>query len=302
MHIARANRRFVALLAIGSALGAMSPSAALAATDSDRDGLPNTFERDWTKTSPTRRDTDRDGTPDGSEDPDRDRLTNRQEYVAGTRPRRSDTDRDGIRDDRENPDTDGLWNWSEFRAGTHPRRRDTDGDRLSDGREDPDHDSLTNQTEQARGTHPRRADSDQDGYNDAAEIAAGTSPLDPADHPTPVAGTVPTLPGAPACPVFPVDNVWNVRIDGRSVASDSATMIAAIGLDRGLHMDFGSYAGYGIPYQVVSATTPRSTVAFDYADESDQVGYPIPSAPLIEGDGSGGDRHILMVDKDACRL
>ena len=53
-------------------------------------------------------------------------------------------------------------------------------------------------------------------------------------------------------------------------------MIATIGLDRGLHMDFGSYAGYGIPYQVVTRATPRSTVTFDYDDDSDHVGYPIP--------------------------
>ena len=109
----------------------------------------------------------------------------------------------------------------------------------------------------------------------------------------------PSLPGAPACPVFPIDNVWNVRIDGRPVATNSATMISSIGLTRGLHMDFGSYAGYGIPYQVVTAATPRSSVKFDYASESDKVGYPIPSSPLIEG---GSDRHILMIDKDACRL
>jgi hypothetical protein len=68
-------------------------------------------------------------------------------------------------------------------------------------------------------------------------------------------------------------------------------------------MDFGAYAGYGIPYQVVTAATPRSTVTFEYDDESDHVGYPIPSNPLIEGGGgTTGDRHILMVDKDACRL
>ena len=81
-------------------------------------------------------------------------------------------------------------------------------------------------------------------------------------------------------------------------------MIASIGLDRGLHMDFGSYAGYGIPYQVVTASTPRSTVTFEYDDESDQVGYPIPASPLIEGEpgATSGDRHILMVDSDACRL
>ena len=113
----------------------------------------------------------------------------------------------------------------------------------------------------------------------------------------------PTVPGAPSCSIFPITNVWNRRIDDRAVASNSATMIAAVGLDRGLHMDFGSYAGYGIPYQVVSSATPRSTVTFDYDDESDHVGYPIPASPLIEGGaGATGDRHILMVDRDACRL
>jgi hypothetical protein len=64
-------------------------------------------------------------------------------------------------------------------------------------------------------------------------------------------------------------------------------------------MDFGSFAGYGIPYNIVTATTPRSTVTFDYDEDSDHVGYPVPAAPLIE---AGSDRHILMVDRDACRL
>ena len=116
----------------------------------------------------------------------------------------------------------------------------------------------------------------------------------------------PTLPGASNCGIFPTTNVWNVRIDGRSVAANSGTLINTIGLGKGLHMDFGSYAGYGIPYQVVSAATPRSTVTFQYDDESDQVGYPIPTNPLIEGNApptsTVGDRHILMVDRDACRL
>jgi hypothetical protein len=113
----------------------------------------------------------------------------------------------------------------------------------------------------------------------------------------------PIVPGAPRCPIFPANNVWNVPIDGRAVATNSATMIAAIGLDTGLHMDFGSYAGYGIPYQVVTSATPRRPVAFDYDDESDQVGYPIPANPLVEGGTySTGDRHILMIDRDACRL
>jgi len=83
------------------------------------------------------------------------------------------------------------------------------------------------------------------------------------------------------------------------VAGNTATMIGTIGLTRGLHMDFGSYAGYGIPYNVVGGTTPTSTVTFDYADESDPLSYPIPATPLIEG---GSDHHILIVDRDACRL
>jgi hypothetical protein len=117
--------------------------------------------------------------------------------------------------------------------------------------------------------------------------------------PTPPTGGGPTLPGAPNCPVFPATNVWNLRVDGRPVAANSATLINTIGLDRGLHMDFGSYAGYGIPYNIVDSSTPHSTVTFEYDDESDHVGYPIPASPNIEG---GSDRHILMVDKDACRL
>jgi len=113
----------------------------------------------------------------------------------------------------------------------------------------------------------------------------------------------PSVTGAPNCPIFPIDNVWNVRIDGRAKASNSATMISAIGLDRGLHMDFGSYAGYGIPINLVGASTPRSTVTFDYDDESDHLGYPIPANPKIEGGANAsGDRHILMIDKDSCRL
>jgi hypothetical protein len=137
----------------------------------------------------------------------------------------------------------------------------------------------------------------------AAGDAAAAEPIrSSASRPTHTVsgrGRSPTIPGARTCGIFPTTNVWNVRIDGRPVATNSATLISAIGLDRGLHMDFGSYAGYGIPYQVVSATTPRSTVTFDYDDESDHVGYPIPVDPKIEG---GTDRHILMVDKDACRL
>ncbi|HEY4411487.1 MAG TPA: hypothetical protein VGN06_00695, partial [Gaiellaceae bacterium] len=115
------------------------------------------------------------------------------------------------------------------------------------------------------------------------------------------------LPGAPNCPIFPANNPWNERVDTLPVATNSAQMIASIGLDTGLHPDFGSglYNGQpiGIPFDVVSKTTPRSHVAFDYADESNRVAYPIPKTVHIEGGrNSTGDRHAILVDKSACRL
>ena len=111
------------------------------------------------------------------------------------------------------------------------------------------------------------------------------------------------LPGAPSCPIFPANNPWNERVDTLPVAANSAQLIAAIGLDTGLHPDFGSglYDGstIGIPFDVVSKSTPRSHVSFDYSDESDHVAYPIPKNVHIEG---GSDHHALLVDKSACRL
>jgi hypothetical protein len=115
------------------------------------------------------------------------------------------------------------------------------------------------------------------------------------------------LPQAPGCPIFPASNPWNMRVDKLPVAADSAQLIASIGLDTGLHPDFGSglYDGepIGIPFDVVSSATPRSHVAFEYADESDHVAYPIPKSVHIEGGrASTGDRHAILVDKSTCRL
>jgi hypothetical protein len=115
------------------------------------------------------------------------------------------------------------------------------------------------------------------------------------------------LPSARHCPVFPATNAWNQRVDKLPVAADSAQLIASIGLDSPVHADFGSgrWDGgpIGIPFDVVSRTTPRSHVSFDYAGESDRVRYPIPRNVHIEGGAqSTGDRHAILVDKSACRL
>jgi hypothetical protein len=116
---------------------------------------------------------------------------------------------------------------------------------------------------------------------------------------TSAAAGPPTLPGARACAIFPATNPWNERVDRLPVAADSQAMISAIGLDAPVHPDFGSYAGYGIPYTVVGHATKQVHVSFDYADESDRGPYPLPAGAHVE---RGGDRHVLLVDRDACKL
>ncbi|HKW10457.1 MAG TPA: hypothetical protein VJO33_08755 [Gemmatimonadaceae bacterium] len=129
---------------------------------------------------------------------------------------------------------------------------------------------------------------------------------------------IPTAPGQPGKPglginaslqgrrPFPDDNAWNTPVDKASADPNSDALIASIGLTKGLHPDFGaSYGGgpFGIPYVVVSGSTPGVSVTFDYADESDPGAYPIPvSAPIEGGSSSSGDRHVLVVDRDHWKL
>ena len=125
----------------------------------------------------------------------------------------------------------------------------------------------------------------------------------PAANPAPAATPKPTPKPAP-CTVFPSDNVWNRRVDGLPVRSDSDALIAAIGADAYLHPDFSSTAwngglGYGIPFNKVNSSTPKSSVSFHYAGESDPGPYPIPAHPKIEG---GSDAHLILWDTQGCRL
>jgi hypothetical protein len=126
-----------------------------------------------------------------------------------------------------------------------------------------------------------------------AGILAVASSATAADRP-------PTLPGARSCPIFPASNVWNRPVADLPVAANSDAMIAAIGSADHVHPDFGSYLGYGIPYNVVSGKRAvKAKVSFEYADESDRVRYPMPAHPNQE---AGGDRHVLVLDRDACKL
>jgi hypothetical protein len=115
------------------------------------------------------------------------------------------------------------------------------------------------------------------------------------------------MPAAPRCPIFPRTNAWNQRVDRLPVARNSAEIVSAIGADRSVHADFGSglWNGgpIGIPITVVGRRQPKTRVAFEYAGESGRGPYPIPRNVKIEGGrGSSGDRHALILDRDACKL
>jgi hypothetical protein len=109
------------------------------------------------------------------------------------------------------------------------------------------------------------------------------------------------------CPVFPRSNQWNKRVDRLPVHPRSAALMRSIGRNAYVHADFGSgrYQGapIGIPYVTVSKHQRKVPVSFDYADESNRGPYPVPPhVPIEGGAGSSGDRHVIVVDRDRCKL
>ncbi len=120
-------------------------------------------------------------------------------------------------------------------------------------------------------------------------------------------GRTPRLPGAPNCPIFPASSHWNMRVDQLPLHPRSAAMVSAVGRSAPAHAGFASglYEGepIGIPYRVVSSTQKRVPMRFKYHHSSDPGPYPIPANMAIQGGRSSeGDRHLIVVDRDRCRL
>jgi len=84
---------------------------------------------------------------------------------------------------------------------------------------------------------------------------------------------------------FPADTAWNTDISDAAVDPNSGALIARIGLATGLHPDFGAglYNGapIGIPCVVVAGERARRRRL---------------------GGVDTGDRHVLVIDRDANRL
>jgi hypothetical protein len=111
---------------------------------------------------------------------------------------------------------------------------------------------------------------------------------------------------SPRAPSLPNQAAWNQDISKAPRDPRSAAIIGYINSTGGdtLHPDFGSPRPYGFPYSVVGAGQRRLPINYTaYGDESDPGPFPVPaSAPVEGGNGSDGDRHVLVVDRDECKL
>ncbi len=114
-------------------------------------------------------------------------------------------------------------------------------------------------------------------------------------------------PSLGSCPIFPADSAWNRDVSALPLHARSDAFIDSIGRSDRVHPDFGTEwegAPIGIPYVIVGAAQPKVDIEFTaYGDESDPGPYPVPAnAPIEGGPDADGDRHVLVVDTDACKL
>ncbi len=119
--------------------------------DSDQDGMPDSWETQYSFNP--------NNAADAAQDADADGLSNLQEFTAKTHPRNADSDADGLSDGQE-----------VLHYATNPLVADTDTDGLSDGVEVNTHH-----------TSPTSIDSDSDGMPDGWEVTHTLNPLSAAD-------------------------------------------------------------------------------------------------------------------------
>jgi hypothetical protein len=113
------------------------------------------------------------------------------------------------------------------------------------------------------------------------------------------------------CSILPPDNIWNRRVDDMPLDTTSVAYINTIGASSTLHADFGSgvwppgsNSPIGIPFVEVGEGQAEVTINYTaYGNESDPGPWPVPAdAPIEGGPDAGGDRHVIVLDRDACML
>ncbi len=111
-------------------------------------------------------------------------------------------------------------------------------------------------------------------------------------------------PRVAGCRVFPPDSPWNQDISQAPVDPASERYLRAMNAAHArLHPDFGSDRGVGIPWIAVGRGQQRLPISFRWPDESDPGPYPFPpDAPVEGGPDARGDRHVIVVDRHACKL
>ena len=113
---------------------------------------------------------------------------------------------------------------------------------------------------------------------------------------------------SPTAKSLPTEAAWNQDVSKAPRAKSSAAIIRYIESNGGgdIHPDFGSPRSYGFPYAVVDSGQPKLPIHYTaYGSESSPGPFPVPASPaaLVEGgNGSDGDRHVLVVDRGECKL
>jgi hypothetical protein len=127
----------------------------------------------------------------------------------------------------------------------------------------------------------------------------------------PKVGSCQVFPDPPAStsvgsPSLATEAAWNQDVSKAPLDPRSAAYISYIDSRGGdhLHPDFGSPRTYGFPYAVVGAGQRKLPIHYTaYGDESDRGPFPVPArAPIEGGRRSDGDRHVIAVDRSACKL
>ena len=103
---------------------------------------------------------------------------------------------------------------------------------------------------------------------------------------------------------FTGSSLWNTDISGAAVDPNSSAIVTNWVGAVNVHPDFGTDPTYGIPYVVVNGSQGLVNVNLGaYSGESDPGPMPVPAnAPIEGGSGSGGDRHVLVLDNHNCFL